>query len=186
VETYDLVMLAVLAGATLFGAWKGLAWQVASLASIFAGYFMAYRFRGPVGSLIDASPPWNTFLAMLILYVGTSLAIWLAFGLVSGFLDRLKLKEFDRQIGALLGLATGVLLCVLITLFAVTLLGDEQKASVCRSRSGYYIAVLLDRAGPVMPSEVRDVVRPYVRSLDEKVQRPPLDGSLRPAPASLR
>ena len=36
-------------------------------------------------------------------------------------IDRLKLKEFDRQIGAIFGLAKGVLWCAVITFFTVTL-----------------------------------------------------------------
>jgi membrane protein required for colicin V production len=168
-EAYDFIMLAVLALATLFGAWKGLAWQVASLGSIFASYFVAYQFREPVAQMIKAAPPWNKFLAMLILYLAASLAIWLAFRFVSEFIDRVKLKEFDRHAGAVLGFSRGVLWCVIITLFAVTLLGDSQKQSIIDSRSGYYIAVLLDKSHAVMPEEVHDVLGPYIHSLDARL-----------------
>jgi membrane protein required for colicin V production len=171
-EVYDFVMLAVLLAATLFGAWKGLVWQLASLGAIIASCFVALKFREPAAAHITATPPWNVFLAMLFLYVGTSLLIWVAFRLVSGFIDRLKLKEFDRQIGALFGFAKGVLLCVIITLFAVTLLGENQRQSIVRSRSGYYIARLLEKSDSVMPPEVRDVLRPYVHSLDERLNDP--------------
>ena len=34
IQPYDFVMLAVLVGTTLFGLWKGMAWQMASLASV--------------------------------------------------------------------------------------------------------------------------------------------------------
>ena len=54
---YDLMMLAILAGSILFGLWKGLAWQVASLASIFVSYFVALNFRGPLSGWISASEP---------------------------------------------------------------------------------------------------------------------------------
>jgi membrane protein required for colicin V production len=168
-EVYDVIMLAVLLGATVFGAWKGLVWQLASLGAIVASYFVALEFRDEVAPYLKATPPWNVFLAMLILYVGTSLIIWLAFRLASRFVDRLKLKEFDRQIGALFGFAKGVLLCVIITLFAVTLLGESQRQAIVRSRSGYYIAQLLDRSHAVMPPEVRDVLHPYMHSLDERL-----------------
>ncbi len=40
---------------------------------------------------------------------------------------------------------------------------------VLRSRSGYYIAVLIDRAEPVMPAEVRDVLHPYLERLDHEL-----------------
>ncbi|MCO6456887.1 MAG: CvpA family protein [Pirellulaceae bacterium] len=169
-QIYDFIMLAVLLGATVLGAWKGLAWQLASLASIFASYVVAVRFRDPVSQMIDATPPWNVFLAMLILYVASSLVIWILFRFVSAFIDRVRLKEFDRQFGALFGLAKGVLLCVVITLFAVTLLSDAQKQTVINSYSGFYIARLLDKADGVMPSELHEVLEPYLDRLDQELQ----------------
>jgi membrane protein required for colicin V production len=168
-QTYDLVMLAVLLGATLFGAWKGLAWQLASMASIFVSYLVAVQFRDALAPAIKATPPWNVFLAMLILYVGTSLVIWILFRFVSAFIDRVKLKEFDRQFGALFGLAKGVLLCVIITLFAVTLLSDSQKHRIINSYSGYYIARILDKANGVMPEELHEVLSPYMNRLDQEL-----------------
>ena len=135
-ETYDVIMLAVLAVATVFGARKGLAWQVASISSIVASYFIAYRFREPVAASIEADPPWNTFLAMLIVYLSASAAIWLAFRFVSELIDRVKLKEFDQHAGAALGFCRGVLWCAIITLFAVTLLGEAPRQTIVQSRSG--------------------------------------------------
>jgi membrane protein required for colicin V production len=172
-DNYDILMIVVLVAATLFGAWKGLAWQVASMAAIVASYYVAFHFRDQLAEHIHTTPPWNVFIAMLVLYVGTSFAIWVVFRLVSGFIDRLKLKEFDRQIGALFGLAKGVLLCVIITLFAVTLLGDQQREAIIRSKSGYYIAVLLDKADRVLPREVHEVLHPYIHELDAKLQPSP-------------
>jgi membrane protein required for colicin V production len=170
VATYDLVMLGVLLAATAFGAWKGLAWQVASLAAIFASYVVAYRYRESVAAWIPVQAPWRVFLAMLLLYLATSLAIWVAFRGVSRLIDRVKLKAFDRQIGALLGFAKGVVLCILITLFSVTLLGDSQRSAIVKSHSGYYIAVLLDRARGVMPGEIHEVLQPYLDVLDEGLE----------------
>ena len=40
-ELYDIFMIVVLVAATVFGAWKGMAWQLASLASMFVSYFAA-------------------------------------------------------------------------------------------------------------------------------------------------
>lgn len=179
-ETYDIMMIGVLVAATLFGAWKGLAWQIASLAAIIASYYVAFNFRDQVAEQIHTTPPWNVFIAMLLLYVGTSFVIWVVFRLVSGVIDRVKLKEFDRQIGALFGLAKGVLLCVIITLFAVTLATEAQRQAIIRSKSGYYIAVLLDKSDPVLPKEVRDVLHPYIHQLDEQ-----LDGGRQAGPMGL-
>jgi len=169
-QAYDLIMLIVLGMATIFGAIKGFAWQVASLASILISYLVAYRFRGQVAEMIHAAPPWNQFLAMLILYVGTSFVIWVGFRLLSGAIDKVKLKEFDRHIGAAFGLGKGLIYCLLITMFAMSLLGPKQQSAICQSRSGYYIASALDKGVGILPQEIHDVVGPYLQQLDEKLK----------------
>ncbi len=177
VETYDIVMLAVIVAATLFGAWKGLAWQVASLAAIFASYLVAHQFRHIFAPWLPVPAPWNIFLAMLILYLLTSAGIWICFQWVAKYIDRLKLQEFDRQIGALLGLAKGVVLCVIITIFAVTLLGNQQRESIVNSRSGYLIAVLLSKSHGLLPDEIHEVLEPYLDALGDRLESPVVDDS---------
>ncbi|MDV6031778.1 MAG: CvpA family protein [Phycisphaera sp. RhM] len=169
-ETYDILMLIVLVAAAIFGAVKGFAWQLASIASIVVSYFVAYRFREPLSHSIVAEPPWNRFLAMLILFVGTSLVVWVAFNMVRRTIDRMKLKEFDRQIGALFGLLKGGLYCTLITLFAVTLMGDGIRQTIVASKSGRFIARHLDRSESVIPPEIHQFLRPYLERFDAEFE----------------
>jgi len=171
-EPYDLFMLFVLVAATILGAWKGMAWQIASAASLIVSYAVALHFSPRIAHLFGDQEPLNRFIAMFVLYLGTSIAIWLAFRVVRGFLDRVRLQEFDRQMGALFGLAKGVLLCVAITFFAVTL-SARARGLVLESRSGQYIALLLDRAHSVMPREIHDVLGPYLHQLEEELDAEP-------------
>ena len=168
-QAYDILMLIVLGLAIIWGAWKGLAWQIASILSLGLSYFVALHFRTPLAGVINASPPWNIFLAMLILFLGTGLVVWVAFNLISEVIERVRLKEFDRQLGAIFGAAKGLILCVLITLFSVALLGDDQRRAICSSKSGYYIAVLIDRADLMIPRELHEVLGPYIDRLDREV-----------------
>jgi membrane protein required for colicin V production len=185
-QAYDLVMIVVLAGAVLFGAWKGLAWQVASLAAVFASYVVAMNFYQPVAQMINTDEPWNKFLAMLILYIGSSLAIWVTFGFVRSFIEKMALKDFDRHVGALLGAVKGALLCILITIFGVTLLGETQTRTICNSRSGGYIAKAINRLVGFVPPEIHTVVGPYIDRFHDAMDQhredvddsnPPLDKS---------
>jgi membrane protein required for colicin V production len=169
-QAYDLIMLIVLGMSMIFGAIKGFAWQVASLTSIIVSYIVAYRFRFQVAEMIHAAPPWNQFLAMLILYVGTSFVIWVAFRLLSSMIDQVRLKEFDRHMGAAFGLAKGFIYCLLITMFAMSLLGPQQQSAICHSKSGFYIATALDKGVGILPKEIHDVVGPYLARLDEKLK----------------
>lgn len=168
-EVYDICMLAVLVLATLFGAYKGMAWQVASLASIVASYLVALRFSEQFAPRFGDQAPLNRFIAMFVLYMVTSLGIWFAFRIVKNFIDRVRLREFDRQMGALVGAAKGVLLCVAITFFAVTL-SERARAAVLQSRSGLVIAQLLDRAEGVMPRELHTMLDPYLNRLEQELK----------------
>lgn len=168
-QNYDIVMLAMLAIAAIFGAVKGLAWQLAALGSLVASYFVALRFSPVVASHVGGPAPWNRFLAMAILYCLCGALIWYAFHLVSRFVDRLKLRDFDRQLGALFGCATAVVVCVVLTFFAVTL-SDQSRSAVLASRSGHFIAALLDQADGVMPRELHDFLDPYLRRLEKELK----------------
>jgi membrane protein required for colicin V production len=168
---YDLLMLLVLVSMTLLGAIKGFAWQVASLASVVVSYYFAYTYRNEVAAKINAEPPWNIFLAMLLIYAGTSLAIWLGFRLFSGVLDQIRLREFDRQMGAMLGLAKGAIYCLLVTFFGMTLLPVERQRAICQSRSGRYISQILAKSDGIFPAEVERVVRPHLERLENQLQQ---------------
>jgi membrane protein required for colicin V production len=176
-QTYDLVMLAVLVFATIFGFWKGLAWQVASLASLVVSYFAALKFADKLAPMVSEHAPFNKFVAMLIIYAGASLAIWMLFRVVAGVIDGVKLKEFDRQMGALVGFAKGVLICIAITFFAVSLLGQVQRDKILASRSGHYIVQVLDKADAVAPPEIQQVIGPYIQKINDR-----LDPNYKPNP----
>ncbi len=169
IQGYDLLMLVILVLSTVFGAWKGMAWQIASLASLVVSYIVAMRFCGQLAPYISSNEPWNRFLAILILFLLTSMAIWILFRMVSGIIDRVKLKEFDHQMGALFGLAKGILFCLLITFFAVTLWEGSRQA-VLDSYSGEFAARLVERAGPAMPDEVREKLGRYIEDFEQKLE----------------
>lgn len=169
-QTYDLFMLAVLAGAALFGWWKGLAWQVASLGSILLSYFVALNFRGVIASKLGLEPPLDSAAAMLILYVGSSLAVWACFGFISKSLKEMKLKDWDHQIGALVGAAKGVLFCMLITVFAMTLGPSSWKETIPKSTSGRYIAAALTKTEALLPKDIHQAIAKYIDPVKDKLE----------------
>jgi membrane protein required for colicin V production len=176
IQPYDFLMLAVLVGTAAFGAWKGMAWQITAVASVLVSAAVAVHSSAPLAPYFSAHEPWNRFLAMLVLYVVTALAIWLLFRLVKGLIDRVQLKEFDRQLGAIFGLAKGILYCVIITFFAVTL-SEAARDLVLQSRSGDLIARGIRDANPVMPADVRKWLGKYIDELDAKLHAPPKEAS---------
>jgi membrane protein required for colicin V production len=113
---------------------------------------------------------------------------------VSNVIDRVQLKEFDRQIGAIIGLAKGILYCLVITFFAVTLWGTTRQM-VLESHSGDWIAKGIRNANPVLPADIRKYLGEYIDQFEKelrastKEEAPPQGGpapgiSPTPAPAA--
>jgi membrane protein required for colicin V production len=172
---YDIIMLAVFAGAILFGYWKGLAWQIASVAAIVASYFASMYFREPVSQYISAEEPWNRIAAMLILFLGTSLLIWTFYASASKSIKRMELKGFDRQAGAILGAAKGALLCMVITMFSVSLLGEQAHDAIHNSRLGRYVVTGIAKVSTIVPAEIAQYVQPHVDNFNQAIGH---DGNL--------
>ncbi len=167
-QPYDILMLVVLLVSIFFGALKGMAWQLAAMASLLLSGVVAVTFSGPLAPFFGDEEPWNRCIAMLVLYVGTSLGIWLIFRMVSGIIDRVRLKEFDRQLGAVFGATKGTLWCLIITFFAVTL-SEPARQQVLKSRSGFFAAVLIQRGEPLLPSAIPNYLGGYRRQMQEKL-----------------
>jgi membrane protein required for colicin V production len=169
VQYYDLFMVLVVIGATIFGFWKGMAWQIASLASLVVSIFVAAKFRNQLAPMFGQQAPMNQFAAMLAIYAGSSFVIWMAFRFVSGAIDKVKLQAFDKQMGALFGFAKGVLMCVAITFFAITLLPQLQGQAIVNSKSGHYIVAFLNRAETMVPPEYHQAIVPYLDKVEERI-----------------
>jgi membrane protein required for colicin V production len=168
-QTYDLLMLLVLVATTVFGFWKGMAWQIASLASLGVSYVASLKFSEQLAPVFGDHAPWNRFVAMLAIYMGTSFLIWTMFRFISGAIDKVRLQSFDKQIGAMFGFAKGVLLCIAVTFFAVTLLPPAQGDMIVGSQSGHYIVALLDKAHSVFPPELHQVLDPYLNKVEQRL-----------------
>ncbi len=168
-EGYDLVMLGILAGAALLGYFKGMVWQLAWIAGIVASSYVSFRFGGMLAPFFGTQAPWNRFAAMLAVYVGTSLAVWLVFRVISGAINAVHLSAFDHQLGLLLGLAKGALLCVVVTFFSV-ILAPAYRHQIVASRSGRLVADLIVRADTYLPKEIHDTVDPFVKQFEKQFE----------------
>ena len=175
IEGYDLVMLGILAAAAVLGYFKGILWQIAWIAGIGASAVVALRFGGPLAPFFGSQAPWNRLVAMLALYVATSMAVWLVFSAVSGLVKTVHLSAFDHQLGLLLGLAKGVLLCVVVTFFAVTL-APGYRGQIVGSKSGRLVAELIVRADQILPPDVVETVKPFVDRFEDELRKPVGDG----------
>ena len=170
-EGYDLVMLGILAAAALLGYFKGMVWQLAWIAGIVASSYVAFRFGAVLTPFFGTQAPWNRFAAMLAAYAGTSICVWLVFRVISKAINAVHLSAFDHQLGLLLGLAKGALLCVVVTFFSVTL-APAYRHQIVASRSGRLVAELIVRADTYLPKEIHDTVDPFVKQFEKQFDQP--------------
>lgn len=169
-QAYDFIILFLLVVTTIWGARRGFAKQVATLLSLALGYIVAVNFREPVAEMIEAPHPWNLFAAMLGLFMATSLVVWIGFRFVKGTIEESGMKGFDAQMGGLFGLAKGVVLAMVITMFAVVMLGETQQHAVLDSFSGYNMCRMINRAQSIVPTEWQEAMQPYMEVVEEHQQ----------------
>ncbi len=165
-QTYDIIMLAILGISVFLGFWKGFAWQIATVAAFVVSYFVSAQFSVKIAQYLGI----NELIAMFGLFIGTSLLIWIGYGFVHKQIEKMHLKSFDRQIGALVGLGSGIVICLIVTFFAVKLLGDSMSQKIVQSNSGNYITKLIGKMDGVLPDQLQEKVQPYVNELDKKLE----------------
>jgi membrane protein required for colicin V production len=120
----DIAILVILCGFLLKGLLRGLLKEVCSLAGLFVGAFLAFRYHGPLADALLKSIDLPTQVAVAITFTVLFLATMVFFMvlgfLVSRFIKLLFLGGFNRLVGGVFGLCQGTLLLAVV-LFALSL-----------------------------------------------------------------
>ncbi len=120
----DIAILVILCGFLLKGLLRGLLKEVCSLAGLFVGAFLAFRYHGPLADALLQQVDLPTQIAVAITFTALFLAtmiFFMVFGfLLSKFIKLMFLGGFNRLIGGVFGLSQGALLLAVV-LFAVSL-----------------------------------------------------------------
>jgi membrane protein required for colicin V production len=162
---YDVVVLAILAYTTIRGAVKGVVWQLAAIAGVVLCLVFAESTSALAGPYVKLEPPLNHWVVMFGSYV---LFSFLAFGvarLLNDWIEKQKFGEYNRHLGAILGFVKGVVICLVLTFFAVTVSADAREM-LKHSRSGKAAAIIMDRLHPLMPEKLHDALGEYIHQLD--------------------
>jgi membrane protein required for colicin V production len=156
---YDGLMIGVVVAGMIWGALRGITWQLASLASLVLGYAGAMTLSGQIAPYLPGQPIVARAISMLIAYVAISAGIFGAAWLVRATLRRLKFEAYDRHLGMLLGGAEGGLLGIVLTLFVLSL-APGTRGPILESRSGRVVGSLLAAVEPLLPGEIRAELGP--------------------------
>jgi membrane protein required for colicin V production len=157
---FDAVMAGVIVAGMVWGALRGITWQVASLASLVLGYAVAFPLSGQIAPHLPGQPIVARAVALLVAYVAVSGAIFGLAWAVRAVLRKLKFEAYDRHLGMLLGGAEGALLGSVVTLFVLSL-APSMRGPILASPSGRLLGAVMNRVEPLLPGEIRDELHPF-------------------------
>ena len=157
---YDAAMVGLIIGGRVWGAWRGIVWQIASLLSLVLGYTVAHTTSDDLAVHFPGDPIVARGLAMMVIYVCTSGGVFFGAWLIRATLRKLRFEAYDRHLGMVLGGLEGALVGIIATIFVVSL-APQSRQPIFSSLSGKAVGVVLANVGPVLPTEARDVLKPF-------------------------
>lgn len=137
VSWIDVIALMVILVSTYRGAQRGAIWQLAALATVVVVAFLTSRLAPLVQVLLpdEVEGRFKPWIAVFILYAGTSFAIYLLARKLRLWFERARFAEFDRHWGAILGCSKGVLF-VLVAAVVAIVAAPSWRPVMMRSRTG--------------------------------------------------
>ena len=118
---FDLALIAVIALSTLFAFARGVVRELIALAAWIAGFVVAIEYAEPVAGLfsrLHATPAAKHVIAFVLILVIVVIAGALIAKALSGTVRAIGLGFVDRLLGAVFGLARGLILVVAFALVA--------------------------------------------------------------------
>ena len=115
----DWLLLAVLLLSVLLGAWRGLVYEVLSVAGWVAAFVLAQAYADEVSVMLplySLSPPLQLAGGFMVVFIAVAFAGGLLAWMLKKLVTSVGLRPVDRILGSAFGLARGV---VMLLAFAV-------------------------------------------------------------------
>jgi uncharacterized membrane protein required for colicin V production len=158
---YDAAMAGIVVAGMIWGSWRGVTWQIASIASLILGYIASHQLSPQLAPQFGTDPVVSRTLAMMTIYAVVSGCVFLVAWIFRSILRKLQFEAFDKHLGMLLGGMEGALLGILVTFFVVSL-APQTRDPIYSSPTGKMVASLIDTIGPTFKQETKDVLAPFV------------------------
>lgn len=165
-SVYDLIMAAIIIVAIVQGARRGAAMQIAPIVSLVLGYVVALPLSKQLAPWFGSEAPMNRYIALLVVYLAVSLSVYLLARSFKDYILKFQLHEYDRHLGSILGGVKGLLVCLFLTFFLVSV-SPASRESILQSHTGAVATVVMNQLHPVMPAGIHELLHPYIHTLDE-------------------
>lgn len=117
----DWTLLAVLGVSALLGFWRGLVFEVLSLAGWVVAFLAAQMFAQTVGGLLPLdglAAPLPTAAGFVLVFVGVAFVCGLVAWAVKRLIASVGLRPVDRVLGGAFGVARGAVILLAVALVA--------------------------------------------------------------------
>ncbi|MDM7941595.1 MAG: CvpA family protein [Hydrogenophaga sp.] len=152
----DWLLLAVLLLSVLLGAWRGLVYEVLSVAGWVAAFVLAQAWADEVAALLPLqglSPPLQLAAGFLVVFIAVAFASGLLAWLVKKLVASVGLRPVDRILGSAFGLARGG---VMLLAFAVVVSMSPMRDAAWWQTSALadVLVATLHAIKPLLPEPV--------------------------------
>jgi membrane protein required for colicin V production len=152
----DLALLTVLGISALMGLWRGLVFEVVSLAGWLVAFIIANTLGPALAQKLPLGDPTSAlrlWAAYAIVFVLVLVACTLLARMLRALISRTPLSIVDRLLGGAFGVARGALVLVVVATF-VTLSPFAKSTSWQSSHGALWLGQALEGLKPVLPQSL--------------------------------
>lgn len=154
VSLTDWVLLGVLLASMVVGLWRGLVYEVLSLAGWVAAFVVAQWLAADVVGwlpFVKGAPASVQYaVAFAVVFVVTVFAAGLVSWLIKKLVETVGLRPVDRTLGGVFGLARGVVLLLALTV-VLQLTGLSKDAWWSTAQGPVWLETMLTGLKPLLP-----------------------------------
>ena len=157
----DYAVIGVFAASLALGAWRGLVREVLSVLGWIIAFLAANLLAGPLGPAMPQAiptPELRVAAAYLAVFIGSLIVTSLAGLLLSKIVKAAGLGGLDRLLGAVFGVARGLLIVLAAALLA-GLTSAPRQAFWRDSASGPLLAQAAGMLKPLLPQTLAERLR---------------------------
>ena len=173
----DLVVLGILLYCGVRGASRGLLSQLSWVIALLLCFKFSGSLAPAIEPMIGVDPPLKQWLAMLAVYVGLCGVSFVVAGMLSSWMAKAKIIDFDKHLGGILGFVKGVIICMTVMFFAITM-SPPMRQIVSQTYSGYGAALILHNSKyliPLLPENAIPTVQTVIDNFNKSLQTGPDD-----------
>lgn len=141
-NTFDILVIAVIGILTIIGFWKGMVKQVFGLLGVIAGYMLAMRFYQPCSKFLTSIHPGTAkVISFIAIFLACVLLAYLIGWGIGRFLAISKLGFLNRIGGGFLGFLKGCILVAVMVMVVTAFLSPNNTLFKNSSLMKYILPV---------------------------------------------